>query len=64
MVTVSGSSNMTIMINTPYTEHGANRTDNVDIAGFLSIPTTGSVNTGSLGTYILTYVYTDTAGNS
>lgn len=64
VVTVSGSSNMTVMIYGVYTEYGATRTDNVDGSGFISTPTSGSVNTGALGIYVLTYVKTDTAGNS
>ena len=63
VVTLSWPSTMTIYINNVYPEYGASRTDNVDGAGFLTDPTAWSVNTSTLGIYILTYGKTDAVGN-
>ena len=46
---------------TPFTDPGVSATDTVD--GSVAVVTTGSVGTG-VGTYTLTYMATDAAGNS
>ncbi len=64
IVTLSGATTFTIIQNDPYTELGASWTDNRDGSGTILIASSGSVNTAILGTYVLSYTYTDMAGNS
>mgnify|MGYP002348115401 CR=1 FL=1 len=47
-----------------YSEQGATWIDNVDWSGVILIPTSGSINTLIVGTYILEYTYVDTSGNT
>ncbi len=64
VVTLSGSPSMNITINTNYTEDGASWVDlPTNNSGVILVATSGSVNTGALGTYILEYTYTDGGGN-
>lgn len=72
VVTVNGSADMALEygIDT-YSELGAIWTDNKDGSGSIETPTritldgnkVDSVDTNVMGTYVLTYVYTDNAGN-
>jgi uncharacterized protein (TIGR02145 family) len=57
----TGTSPINVTINTTYIDAGANATDGID--GVLSITTTGTVDTSTIGTYTLTYSATDSAGN-
>jgi surface protein len=62
-ITLNGSANMELLVNDTYTEQGATCSDdhdascNVVIAG-------DTVDTTTVGTYIVTYNATDTAGNN
>ena len=64
LVTLSGSTPITIDQGTTYTEQGATWTDNVDGSGTILTATSGTVDTNTIGTYILEYTYTDGEGNS
>jgi hypothetical protein len=61
-VMLNGWSAITIVSGTPYDELWATWTDNVDGTGVV-IAISGTVNTGTVGTYFITYSYTDQAGN-
>ena len=61
MITLSGSSVLSVYKNTSYSDAGANWTDNYDGSG--SLVASGSVNTSQTGSYTLTYDYTDAHGN-
>ena len=61
-MTLVGSGTITINIGSVYVDSGATWTDNLDGSGTLAA--SGMVNTGALGTYTLTYTYTDGAGNN
>jgi hypothetical protein len=60
-VGLAGKDTIRIAVFGVYTEPGATATDNYDKS--LNIKITGSVNTGRLGTYTLTYCATDSSGN-
>ena len=62
VVTVLGSSPLTVAHGSVYVDSGATWTDNVDGTGMAAI-ISGSVDTATLGTYILIYRHTDTGGN-
>jgi hypothetical protein len=61
-VTLNDPSSITLECPGPYNEQGATVTDNCDLA--LSASITGSVDVHKVGTYTLTYVATDAAGNT
>ena len=61
VITLIGSSTVSVVQDTSYTDTGANVTDNVD-AGSV-IYGTGTVTIGTVGSYVLSYDYTDAAGN-
>ena len=61
-ITLLGSSPVTLTVGGTYQESGSTVTDNVDDG--LTATVTGSVDTTTAGTYILTYTATDRAGNS
>jgi hypothetical protein len=50
---------MTIAQGSVYTELGANWSDTADGTGTIVTASSGSVDTNTLGTYVLTYSYTD-----
>ncbi|MCA1621351.1 MAG: DUF5011 domain-containing protein [Acidobacteria bacterium] len=62
VVTLNGSATMTVECSTSFTDPGATATDSCD--GALAVTVTGSVNTGVVNTYTLTYSATDAAGNT
>jgi hypothetical protein len=62
VVTLNGSTNMTIECHTSFTDPGATAFDTC--AGSLPVTTNGAVNFNATGTYILSYVATDPSGNS
>ncbi|GGI56352.1 immunoglobulin-like domain-containing protein [Winogradskyella haliclonae] len=64
VITLNGSSNISLELGETYTELGATATDNVDGDLTSSIVTTGSVNTSLAGTYTITYSVSDAAGNN
>ena len=61
VITVTGANPTTVEQGAIYTDAGATATDTVD--GSVTVVTTGSVDTATAGTYILTYTATDNAGN-
>ncbi len=63
VITILGSNPELIYENTIYTDSGATAIDTVDGDLTNSIITTNEVNTSILGSYLVTYVVSDTAGN-
>ena len=62
VITINGSSELTITAGTTYTEQGATCTDDTDPAP--TVTTSGTVDTSSPGTYTVTYTCTDSSDNS
>ena len=62
IIHLNGDSNITLLIGNTYTEANAVLSDNVDVNR--TITTSDSVDTNSLGTYILHYNSSDSSGNS
>ncbi len=62
VITLNGSSSVSVNVGASYTDAGATATDNID--GSIPVTTTGTVNPNSVGTYTITYNATDTAGNN
>ena len=63
VITLSGASSVTVEYGSSFVDLGATWTDNVDGTGVISMYNSGSVNTGTLGSYVVLYEYTDGAGN-
>ncbi len=63
VLTLTGLSTVTVVMGTTYTEDGATCIDNNDGDISSQIGMTGSVNTGTAGTYVITYTCTDAANN-
>ncbi|MCH9740288.1 MAG: DUF5011 domain-containing protein, partial [Epsilonproteobacteria bacterium] len=61
VVILNGDANVSVVVGGTYTELNATVTDNVDTN--LTAVITGTVNTSTIGTYLLTYTATDSAGN-
>lgn len=63
IITLTGNPTITLNLNVgdTYTESGATATDNIDNS--VAVVITGTVNTSAVGTYIVHYNATDTAGN-
>jgi len=64
VITLNGSSALTLKVGETYTELGAKATDDRDGDISAKILITGSVNTSVQGTYTITYTVSDTAGNT
>ncbi|HOY32017.1 MAG TPA: DUF5011 domain-containing protein [Bacteroidales bacterium] len=62
VVTLRGNSSMTIILNTSFTDPGADANDNTD--GAVSVNITGEVNPDFAGTYYIVYSATDASGNT
>ena len=62
VITLNGDEVMSVEAGTSYTDPLATATDDVD--GDVSVTTTGTVDTSTVGTYTLTYSATDAAGNT
>ncbi len=62
VLTLTGSSNITLEVGSIYNEPGATVTDNYDTSP--TVTTSGTVDTNTVGTYIVTYSSTDTSGNT
>jgi len=60
-ITILGKNPITVIQNSTYKDTGAEAKDNVD--GVVSVKTTGSVDTSTLGEYSITYIAIDKAGN-
>ena len=61
VITLSGPSEITTEVHEPYSDAGATVEDNYDAT--ISVLTSGIVNVGEPGDYILTYEATDSSGN-
>ncbi len=61
VVTVNGDDPLEVIAGTVFDDPGATATDNVDAA--VAVVVSGSVNTSSPGSYVLTYTAEDAAGN-
>ena len=61
VITLSGSTPVTIQVGSVYTDAGATATDNYDAS--VTVTVTGSVNTAVVGDYTLTYNAVDSNGN-
>jgi hypothetical protein len=64
VITLSGSSAITVAAGSVYTDAGATATDNIDGNITARISVTGAVNTATPGVYVLTYRVSDNAGNA
>lgn len=64
IITVLGSTNLTVEKGNTYSDAGATATDNIDGNITANIIKTGSVTTASTGTYVITYNVSDNAGNA
>ena len=62
VITLTGSSPVSVNWGSSYSDAGATATDNLDTT--VSVVTSGSVNTSIAGTYTLTYNASDVAGNA
>lgn len=63
VVTLNGDTNVSLIINQTYVELNATATDDRDGNVTASIIITGTVDTSTAGTYLLTYTASDAAGN-
>jgi prepilin-type N-terminal cleavage/methylation domain-containing protein len=64
VITLNGSSTVSINLNQTYTDAGATATDNIEGNVTSKITKTGTVTTNTPGTYSVTYSVTDVAGNT
>ena len=64
VITLVGDAAVTHALGTDYTDAGATATDDVDGDITSSITTSGTVATGTAGTYTITYSVSDSAGNA
>ncbi|MEE9304344.1 MAG: immunoglobulin-like domain-containing protein [Thiotrichaceae bacterium] len=62
VISVTGSSAISIAQGTSYTDAGATAVDNID--GIVSVSTSGTVNTAVANTYTITYSATDSSSNT
>lgn len=62
VITITGSNTFDIIKGLMYTDAGATATDDFD--NIVSVITSGTVDTTTLGTYTITYTATDKAGNT
>lgn len=62
VINVIGQNPNTVTLNNVYVDSGATAADLID--GVLTVSTTGTVDTSTLGSYTLTYTATDLNGNS
>jgi hypothetical protein len=62
VITLTGSNLETVIQNQTYSEQGAVAVDAID--GLVSVTTSGSVDTSTIGTYSITYTAIDGAGNT
>ncbi|HEX8149554.1 MAG TPA: PxKF domain-containing protein [Pyrinomonadaceae bacterium] len=61
-VTLNGANPLTVVVGSPFVDPGA--TANDSCGGPLPVSVSGSVNSGVVGTYVLTYSATDASGNT
>ena len=63
-ITLNGSSNLSIELNSNYTDQGAKAYDNIDGDLSKNITVYNPVNTNKIGTYTIIYSVTDSDGNN
>jgi hypothetical protein len=63
-VSLNGDATVTLTVGDSWSDPGATATDDVDGDISSNIQVAGSVDTGTAGTYTLTYSVTDAAGNT
>ncbi|MDD5770067.1 MAG: DUF5011 domain-containing protein, partial [Candidatus Gracilibacteria bacterium] len=63
ILTLNGSGNLTQEVGSPYVELGADWTDNVDGTGTVTTAFSGTVDTNTVGVYVLEYKYIDSSTN-
>ncbi|MCU4676923.1 DUF5011 domain-containing protein [Catenovulum sp. 2E275] len=61
VISLNGESTVSLAYNQTYTDAGATASDDVD--GSVSVTTTGSVDSSTIGSYTITYSAIDAAGN-
>jgi hypothetical protein len=61
VIALIGDNPASVVQNSTYTDAGATAKDNID--GIVTVKSTGSVDTSTLGDYTITYTATDKAGN-
>ena len=61
VITLNGNALVGVAVNDTYTDPGATATDNVDSS--VTVNSSGTVDTATVGTYTITYSATDVAGN-
>jgi len=61
-ITLSGKQTITLYLGDMYIEYGAKAKDNVE--GSLDVNITGTVDTDTVGSYVVTYTATDSSGNT
>jgi len=64
VITLVGSSPMTVTLGSTFTDPGVTATDDVDGVVTSKVVVTGTVNTAAAGTYTLNYNVSDAAGNA
>ena len=62
VITINGSSTVTVECHTSYSDAGATAADSCDTS--VSVTTTGSVDVNTVGTYTVTYNASDDSGNA
>jgi len=62
VITLNGNALVGVAVNDTYTDAGATATDNVDSS--VTVNSSGTVDTATVGTYTITYSATDVAGNA
>ena len=60
VITLTGNATVTIELGAIYTDAGATATD---LSGDITVTTSGTVDTSTIGSYIITYTATDASGN-
>jgi hypothetical protein len=64
VITLLGDNPVNVLLGAGYTDAGATATDNASFIDSASIMVSGSVNTGQVGSYNLTYQVSDPSGNA
>lgn len=64
VVTLSGSTPVTVLSGSVFSDEGATWTDNVDGSGVIANYNSGTLDVNNSGSYLIGYVYVDAAGNT
>ncbi|MGB8815951.1 MAG: immunoglobulin-like domain-containing protein, partial [Minisyncoccia bacterium] len=62
VITLNGSSTISVIVNSSFTDPGATAIDNID--GVVAVTATGTVNIAATGTYSIVYTASDSVGNT